>query len=136
MRLPQADATFTLSGFRGIDVLAVDVSSGATMILEAKTEAAYTMKTPPLGVGRHCYGESFIYTVLPRIDVESIARAITGEKQVFWLVDSTPVPPEPPLIESLPRSTQLLRFAPNKPVRRLPPRRPNISPLLSDIDEV
>lgn len=111
------------------------LNSGATMLVEARAGTVFAPKAPLGGVGRQAYGASFIYTVLPTIAIEATDYAIAGVAQVIYLVDASQVAYDAPLVEYLPRSRQPLRLATAKPLLRLAPRRPNVAPLLSDVDE-
>ena len=137
MKSPKAHPALSVQDILGhVVTVPMDVTSGATMFFQGGTEGGYDIRTPPYGGTRHAYGTPFVHTVYPMIAAEADPQVVAGVAQTLCIFGSPPIPPEPPLVEYLPRSRQLLRFASDEPLREFPPRRPNIAPLLLDISDI
>jgi len=110
-----------------------DVGSGATMLIRGTNATIYTGVAAPVH-RRPVQGGSLVYTVLPEIGVEARAHGIVTLAQDIYFTDVLQVVLETPLVEHVRRPRHLLLPPPGPPLM-LPPRRPNIAPLLSNEEE-
>lgn len=129
---PSATA-LTLGPQRHIGWGRTDVSSGATMVIQGKSDTIFTKAPLPM-LRRLFEGGAFVYTVLPTIVVETSEHGIAGLAQAVCFIDPPQAVSETPLIEHVRRPRHLLLPPPGPPLM-LPPRRPNIAPLLSSEED-